>query len=92
MRDYFESGMFWWPAILRLFLFSLVTAGGVLLAQLDGKVTEDFASYGWVEWLKFSGPVMAAFLGTIIAFLDQTMGKLRQEKSETAVWQKGQTI
>jgi hypothetical protein len=91
VRNFYEKSIFWWPAVLRLFLFSLVTSGGVLLAQLDGKVSEDFAKYGWVEWVKFSGPIAAAFLGTIIAFLDQTMGKLR-EQSETAVWEKGQTI
>ena len=92
MNAFYHSTMFWWPAILRLLLFSIVTSGGVLMAQLDGKVTEDFAAFGWVEWVKFAGPVFAAFIGTHIAFLDQTMGKLRQEHSDTAVWEKGQTF
>lgn len=76
--------------MLRLGLFSIVTAGGVLLAQLDGKTTQDFSTYGWVEWIKFFGPVAAAFLGTIIAFLDQTMGKLREDRA--AEWKPGQTF
>jgi hypothetical protein len=92
VRAYFESSLFWWPAVLRLCLFSIMTSGGVLLSQLNGKSTEDFAKFGWVEWTMFWGPVIAAWIGTKIAFLDQTMGKLRQEKSETQVWQKGQTI
>lgn len=92
MTEFYFKTLFWWPAILRLMLFSLVTTGGVMYAQLEGKVSEDFAGFGWVEWAKFAWPGIATFVGTHIAFLDQTMGKLRQEESETTAWQKGQTI
>jgi hypothetical protein len=91
MKEFYYRTMFWWPAIVRLCLFSILTSGGVLLSQLQGKKTSDFAAFGWVEWTLFWGPVFAAWIGTKIAFLDQTMGKLR-EQSETAVWRKGETI
>lgn len=62
-----------------------MTAGGALLAQLDGKATVEFSGYGWVEWCKFWTPVVLTWLGTILAFLDQTMGRLREKgEDETA--------
>lgn len=62
-----------------------MTAGGAFMAQLNGKTSADFAEYGWVEWSLFWGPVALTWLGTILAFLDQTMGRLREKgESETA--------
>ena len=72
-------------AVLRFVLFSIVTAGGVLLGSLQGKTSEDFVKFGWVEWLMFWGPIVGAWLGTVIAFLDQTMGKLRETR-DTTIW------
>lgn len=91
MRKAYLATIFWWPAILRLTIFSLMTSGGVFLSQLDGKTTKDFAGFGWVEWSIFWGPIVVSWLGTKLAFLDQTMGKLREER-DTQVWKKGETI
>lgn len=85
MSRLYLSTIFWWPAILRLFIFSTMTAGGAFLAQLEGKKTGDFANYGWVEWNSFAWPIFLTWLGTILAFLDQTMGRLREKgEGETA--------
>lgn len=49
------------------------------MAQMTGKKSSDFAAFGWVEWTLFWGPVWLTWLGTILAFLDQTMGRLREK-------------
>jgi hypothetical protein len=90
VTEFYRRTVFWWPAVLRFFLFSIVTAGGVLLGQLQGKKSSDFAAFGWVEWLMFWGPIAGAWIGTVIAFLDQTMARLRE--ADTAEWKPGQTI
>jgi hypothetical protein len=93
MSKLYYSTVFWWPAILRLSIYSVLTAGGVLIVQLEKRNTADFVNYGWVEWTKFWWPVIAAWLGTKLAFLDNAMAKLREKhKSETEVWKAGETI
>jgi hypothetical protein len=80
MSKLYYSTVFWWPAILRLSIYSVLTAGGVLIVQLE-------------KWTKFWWPVIAAWLGTKLAFLDNAMAKLREKhKSETEVWKAGETI
>lgn len=75
----------WWPVMLRFLVFSLLTAGGAFYSQIEDKTTEEFNRYGWTEWAKFWTPIMLAWLGVMLAFLDQTITKLREQGiSETA--------
>lgn len=90
MSDKFNQAIFWWPALLRLSLFSVVAALTVFMAQADKLTTETIRAYSWWDWVKFCGPIVVAWLNTKIAFLDQTLGKLRQE--HTQIWRKGETI
>lgn len=90
MKKMYRATIFWWPAIFRAVLLSLVTAAGVFIAQSDKLDTETVLKYSWWDWAKFTLPITVALANTVIAFLDQTMGNLRNE--ETQIWKAGETI
>ncbi len=90
MSLWFQSNWYFWPAILRLIIFSVMTAGSATLGQLGEKSTTTFHDYGWVEWMKFWVPIVIAWLGVWLAFLDQTLAKLKSDEG-TSQWKKSQT-
>lgn len=91
MSLWFKMQWYWWPALLRLLIFSVMTAGGALLGQLGERTTQTFTTYGWAEWTKFWVPIVLAWLGVWLAFLDQTLARLKNE-ADGGVWSKGDTI
>ena len=78
MRKLYLGYILWWPVALRLILFSMVTLGTSYLAQIEGKTSEEIAKWSWVQWTIFWTPVFIQLLNIQIAFLDQTLARLKQ--------------
>ncbi len=74
---------------MRAGLYTFVTMISAFLIQTDKLTSAASLDWGWIEWMRFTGPIIAAGFTTIIAFLDQTMGTLRAgDKSD---WKQGET-
>lgn len=70
---------------MRLFLFALVSALTILLAQADKMTYEQVLQFSWWDWCRFGVPAIIAVANSFISYLDQTMTTLRNERSsETA--------
>lgn len=77
LTAFYRRSIFWWPAIMRAFLYAQITMIATFLIQAKDLTPAAHKAWDWLDWCKFWLPIASAGMGTVVAFLDSTMAKLK---------------
>jgi hypothetical protein len=79
-----KNGFLYWKlSTLRVILYGMIVMWGTFLSGVEG--FDDLTDLSRLQLIKLCGGVVVSFIGVLLAFLDQTLTKIRPNENQTEI-------